>query len=70
MNDGLLKRKLEAEKDAYDKPIGVYKVFSFLMGIVNNHEKVRNFMLSEGYTRTELCRTQSKYLKYNSKNKA
>jgi len=70
VNEVMIRKKLEAEKDAYDKPLGVYKVFSFLMQIVNDREKVRTFMLSEGYTKTELSRTQSKFYKYNSKSKA
>jgi hypothetical protein len=70
VTDSLLRKKLDAEKDAYDKPLGTYKVFSFLMQIVNDHQQVRRFMQSEGYSKTEICRTQSKYLKYNSKSKA
>jgi len=65
----LLKRKYEAEMSIYSNP-GVYKRYSFLMELLNNHEKVREFMLQEGYSKTELTRTRSDFTRHTTRSKA
>ena len=65
----LLKKKVVAEIELYPNGIGEYKLYSFLMQILNDERQVRKFMLAEGYTRTETTNVKSRYDYYN-RNKA
>lgn len=67
MTTDLLKRKYQAEVDAYPKNIGLYKRYSFLMRLAASHNTVKTVLLDDNFTKTEITNTKSKYDHYNRK---
>ena len=66
MTTDLLKKKYQAEVDAYDK-IGLYKRYSFLLRLSGDHETASTVLLEDNFTKTEISKTKSKYDYYNRK---
>lgn len=63
----LLKKKIEAEKDVAPS-FGVYRLYSFVMSMINN-PKIARILALEYHTKTEVTRAQARYNHYN-RNKA
>jgi len=66
MTADLLKRKYEAECEAYGR-IGLYKRYSFLFRLSNDHQLARDILLQDKFTRTQVTRTKSMFDHYQKK---
>jgi hypothetical protein len=66
MTKDLLKKKYQAEVDAYSK-IGLYKRYSFLLSLSSDLNAVVSVLLDDNFTRTEITNTKSKYDHYHRK---
>lgn len=67
MTTDLLKKKYQAEVDAYPKNIGLFKRYSFLLRLSGDHLTVRSLLLQDNYSKTEITNTKSKINHYNRK---
>ncbi|HOI86198.1 MAG TPA: hypothetical protein PLP48_09005 [Acholeplasmataceae bacterium] len=67
MNADLLKRKYQAEVDAYPKNIGLFKRYSFLLRLSGDHLTVRSLLLQDNFSKTEITNTKSKINHYIKK---
>lgn len=67
MTTDLLKRKYQAEVDAYPKNIGLFKRYSFLLRLSGDHLTVRSLLLQDNYSKTEITNTKSKINHYIKK---
>lgn len=67
MRVDLILRKVEAERDAAPS-FGDYRLYSFLMSLVDDPQKVRSLLLNEfHFTKTEATMVASRYRHYKSK---
>ncbi len=67
MGDRDLKNILMRESINRPRGIGIYKAFSMIMNLIEDEERARSFLLSEGYEKTEITRARSKYFKTKAK---
>jgi hypothetical protein len=67
MVHAIIKQKVIAEIDVSKNGLGDYKMFSFLMSLLNDQTKVERFMLNEGYTKSEVYLAQTKFNAYLQK---
>jgi hypothetical protein len=65
----LLKKKIEAERDVVPS-MGIYRLYSFIMSLINDPRIARAFLINEyGYNKTDATRVASRY-NYHNRNKA
>jgi hypothetical protein len=65
MTVDLIIKKVEAEKDVAPR-FGSYRLYSFLMELLNDPQKVRDILLNEfNFTKTDASNVASRYNHYN-----
>ena len=69
MTHEMLKKKVIAEIEIYPKGLTAYGVFSFIADEIATLQEATEFMISEGYKKSEVARARSTY-NYNQTRKA